>query len=114
MVLFFNEHHNENNSTNISTTTQKTSDTEYNPIIAVSQIEAIKKSKSSPNIEIANKQQISLEDIEVLNELGRGSYGRVCLGQWNGAAVALKFCKEKGGLDKFWKEVKLMTYTISQ
>jgi hypothetical protein len=31
-----------------------------------------------------------------------------------GATVALKFCKEKGGLNEFWREASLMRYTPSQ
>jgi serine/threonine protein kinase len=30
------------------------------------------------------------------------------LGRWSGAEVALKFCKEKEGLEDFWKEANLM------
>jgi predicted Ser/Thr protein kinase len=63
---------------------------------------------------LVNKNVIRYEDIEVGNELGKGSYGRVCLGQWRGATVALKFCKEKGGLNEFWREASLMRYTPSQ
>jgi hypothetical protein len=32
------------------------------------------------------------------------------LGRWNGAPVALKFCKESEKLDDFLKEANLMTY----
>jgi hypothetical protein len=97
-----------------TTATIAKEDTPYKPMQKVFQSEPVKESKSSSNIELSNKHQIPFEDIEIGNELGRGSYGRVCLGRWSGTSVALKFCKEKGGLDEFWKEVKLMTYTISQ
>jgi serine/threonine protein kinase len=40
--------------------------------------------------------------------LGEGSYGKVCLGKWRAAPVALKFCKNKGKLDEFINEMKLM------
>jgi predicted Ser/Thr protein kinase len=53
------------------------------------------------------QQQIT-EDIVVEKELGKGSYGKVCLGRWNDNPVALKFCKEKEGLDDFLKEAGLM------
>jgi serine/threonine protein kinase len=56
------------------------------------------------------KHQIPFENIEVEKELGKGSYGKVCLGRWNDTPVALKFCKEKEGLDDFLKEANLMMY----
>jgi hypothetical protein len=99
-------------SSQTNTTNQRKSETHYKPIVGVSQTETIKESKSASNIELANRHQIPFEDIEVGKELGKGSYGRVCLGRWNGAPVALKFCKEKESLDEFWKEANLMMYEI--
>jgi predicted Ser/Thr protein kinase len=64
--------------------------------------------KSNP--EITKKHQISFVSIEFEKELGKGSYGKVMLGRWNGAPVALKFCKESEKLDDFLKEANLMTY----
>jgi len=37
-----------------------------------------------------------------------GFYGKVYLGKWHSAPVALKFCKNKGKIEEFMKEVKLM------
>jgi predicted Ser/Thr protein kinase len=54
--------------------------------------------------------QISFNEIFVEKELGEGSYGKVCLGRWNDAPVALKFCKQRGKLDDFMSEVKIMVY----
>jgi len=54
------------------------------------------------------KYQILFSDLEILREIGKGCYGRVCLGRWRGSSVALKFCKEKEGLDSFMKEADLM------
>jgi serine/threonine protein kinase len=52
--------------------------------------------------------QISLSEIAIVKELGEGSYGKVCLGKWRAAPVALKICKNKEKLDEFMNEVKLM------
>jgi serine/threonine protein kinase len=65
-------------------------------------------SEITKNVELSAKHHIPFEDIEVQKEIGKGSYGIVCLGRWNGAAVALKFCKEKKELEDFWKEANLM------
>jgi predicted Ser/Thr protein kinase/uncharacterized protein YkvS len=59
-------------------------------------------------VDRTKKYQIPFNDIEVVKELGKGSYGKVCLGRWNDNPVALKFCKEKEGLDDFLKEAGLM------
>jgi hypothetical protein len=66
--------------------------------------------KPEPIPDSTKKYQIPFEDIEIEKELGKGSYGRVCLGRWNDAPVALKFCKEKEKLDDFLKEATLMMY----
>jgi hypothetical protein len=52
--------------------------------------------------------QISLNEIAIEKELGEGNYGKVCLGKWRAARVALKFCKNKEKLDEFINEMKLM------
>jgi predicted Ser/Thr protein kinase len=57
---------------------------------------------------LMKRSQISFNEIQVEKELGEGSYGKVYLGKWNGAPVALKFCKKKGIMEEFLKEVKLM------
>lgn len=64
------------------------------------------------NVEVTEKHQIPFSDIEVEKELGRGSYGRVCLGRWSGTLVALKFCREAEKLEEFLNETKLMVYDI--
>jgi predicted Ser/Thr protein kinase len=51
-----------------------------------------------------------LNELVIEKEIGEGSYGRVCLGKWNAAPVALKFCRKKGKLDEFMHEVRLMMY----
>jgi serine/threonine protein kinase len=43
-------------------------------------------------------------------EIGEGSYSKVCLGKWNSALVALKFCKNKGNIEDFMREIKIMVY----
>lgn len=70
-------------------------------------------SKPESSVEPTKKYQIRFEDIEIEKELGKGSYGRVCLGRWNDTPVALKFCKEKQALDDFLKEATLMMYAVT-
>jgi predicted Ser/Thr protein kinase len=62
--------------------------------------------------DLSTKHYISFGDIEVEKELGKGSYGKVWLGRWNGSPVALKFCRESEGLKDFLKEVYVMMYVI--
>jgi serine/threonine protein kinase len=57
--------------------------------------------------------EISLNELEIGSEVGSGSYGRVCVGKWNAAPVALKFCKKKGKMEDFMREIKLMMYVSS-
>jgi predicted Ser/Thr protein kinase len=52
--------------------------------------------------------QISFSELVVGNEIGEGSYGKVCLGKWNNAVVALKFCRKRGKEEEFMREVRLM------
>jgi predicted Ser/Thr protein kinase len=49
------------------------------------------------------------DELAIEKEIGEGGYGKVYLGKWSGAPVALKFCRKKGKIDEFIKEVKLMT-----
>jgi serine/threonine protein kinase len=48
--------------------------------------------------------------LEIENEIGSGTYGRVCVGKWkkNKYRVALKFCQNRGKFDEFLKEASLM------
>jgi predicted Ser/Thr protein kinase len=55
------------------------------------------------------QSQIAFTELVIEKEIGEGSYGKVYLGKWNHAPVALKFCRKKGKLDEFMHEVKLMT-----
>jgi hypothetical protein len=52
--------------------------------------------------------QISFNDLVAENEIGFGSYGRVCVGKWHAASVALKFCRNPRKLEEFVEEMKLM------
>jgi hypothetical protein len=54
--------------------------------------------------------QISYNELVVEKELGEGSYGKVCLGRWNDAPVALKFCRKKGSIEDFISECRIMMY----
>jgi len=52
--------------------------------------------------------QISLNELEIGQDIGEGLYGRVCLGKWKNTPVALKFCQNRGKMDEFMREVNLM------
>jgi hypothetical protein len=54
--------------------------------------------------------QIAFSELTFEKELGKGSYGKVYLGKWNAAPVALKFCKKKNRIEDFRREIKLMMY----
>lgn len=52
--------------------------------------------------------QISFNEIVVEREIGEGSYGKVFLGKWNDAPVALKFCRNNVSIEEFNSEIKVM------
>jgi serine/threonine protein kinase len=54
--------------------------------------------------------QIRSNELETIQEIGRGTYGRVCVGKWkkNKYQVALKFCQNRGKFDEFMREANLM------
>jgi hypothetical protein len=52
--------------------------------------------------------QIPLNELKIGNEIGQGTYGRVCVGKWQKYRVALKFCQNKGTMDEFLREANLM------
>jgi hypothetical protein len=56
------------------------------------------------------RSQIAFSQLEIVREIGKGGYGKVCLGKWNAAPVALKFCKKKRKVEDFLREIKLMMY----
>jgi hypothetical protein len=72
----------------------------------------ISQSSSSNPMPSPTLQQlgISFSELTIEKELGEGSYGKVCLGKWNAAPVASKFCKTKDKIDNFMREIKLMMY----
>jgi len=87
------------NATNLSkTTTREASQTEL-----ASQIQLPETSRT-----FTKYSQISLKEITIEKELGEGKYGKVCLGKWHAACVALKFCKNKAKIDEFMNEMILM------
>jgi serine/threonine protein kinase len=57
---------------------------------------------------LKRSQVITFTELKVEKKIGTGSYGKVCLGQWNAAPVALKFCRKKGNLEDFMREIRLM------
>jgi predicted Ser/Thr protein kinase len=52
--------------------------------------------------------QIPFKELVLEKQLGEGGYGKVYLGKWRSIPVALKFCRQKGKIEDFMKEVKLM------
>jgi serine/threonine protein kinase len=57
---------------------------------------------------LKRSQIITFTEVTVERKIGTGSYGKVCLGKWNAAPVALKFCRKKGNLEEFMREIRLM------
>jgi predicted Ser/Thr protein kinase len=59
---------------------------------------------------VSKFSQISFKELVVGEKIGKGSYGKVHVGKWNAASVALKFCrKNENTTETFMREVKLMT-----
>jgi len=50
---------------------------------------------------------IPFGEIVIERELGEGSSGRVFLGRWKHARVALKFCRKKKKVDNFVQEIQI-------
>jgi predicted Ser/Thr protein kinase len=61
---------------------------------------------------ISKHCQISYNELVIEKEIGGGSYGKVCLGKWNNAPVALKFCRKKENIEDFAKEIRVMMYVV--
>jgi hypothetical protein len=87
---------------------------EYNPksqyiqFFRSPQMNSLREVSNESRNELESKYQIPFQKIEFQKELGEGSYGTIFLGKWNTAPVALKFCKNKGKIEDFMKEIKLM------
>jgi hypothetical protein len=62
------------------------------------------------NPSLLHRSQIPFSELTLEKEIGEGSYGKVCLGKWNAAPVAFKFCKKKGKIEEFMREIRLMMY----
>jgi hypothetical protein len=56
------------------------------------------------------KSQIGYNELSVEEEIGEGSYGKVCVGEWNETRVAIKFCRNKTKLNEFMHEMRLIMY----
>jgi predicted Ser/Thr protein kinase len=56
------------------------------------------------------RSQIRYNDLTIERELGDGSFGKVYFGKWNGAPVALKFCRKNESLEDVISEIKVMVY----
>jgi len=59
-------------------------------------------------ISLLNRSQVAFTELKVERKIGMGSYGKVCLGKWNAAPVALRFCRKKGNVEDFMREMQLM------
>jgi serine/threonine protein kinase len=56
---------------------------------------------------IDEKLRIPSKTLELKNELGAGSFGKVFLGEWQGAKVAIKVCASVANVDGFFEEAAL-------
>jgi predicted Ser/Thr protein kinase len=61
---------------------------------------------------VVKHSRIPFPELIIEKELGKGSYGKVYLGKWNNAPVALKFCRKKENIEDFAKEIRVMLYGI--
>jgi len=52
--------------------------------------------------------QIAFNELVVERDIGDGSYGKVYLGRWNHAPVALKFCKKRDTVRALLAEIRVM------
>jgi len=59
------------------------------------------------NLNSTHYSRISLNELIVEKEIGEGSFGKVYLGKWHNAVVALKFCIS-GKIEEFIQEINLM------
>jgi type II secretory pathway pseudopilin PulG len=57
---------------------------------------------------VLKHSQIAFNELVIEKDIGTGSYGKVCLGRWNHAPVALKFCRKKENIDDLAREVSIM------
>jgi predicted Ser/Thr protein kinase len=62
------------------------------------------------NITSLQRSQVPFSTLKIEKEIGEGSYGKLYLGKWNAAPVALKFCKQKDKMEDFMREIQLMMY----
>jgi predicted Ser/Thr protein kinase len=54
--------------------------------------------------------QIPFNQLTVEKEIGEGSYGKVYLGKWSQASVALKFCQTKRDVANLFQELQVLMY----
>jgi serine/threonine protein kinase len=57
---------------------------------------------------LQERLKVPWNDITIIRQIGKGSYGKVCLGKWQHTEVAVKFCSDLGNLEEFLKEAELM------
>jgi predicted Ser/Thr protein kinase len=55
----------------------------------------------------AKTRFITFDALTITKEIGSGSFGKVCLGEWNGMAVAIKMSNHLGSADAFMAEARL-------
>jgi predicted Ser/Thr protein kinase len=58
--------------------------------------------------DLRKSSQIAFNELVVEKEIGEGSYGKVFVGKWNDALVALKFCRKNASIEDFVSEIKVM------
>jgi hypothetical protein len=86
--------HNYDGTNTISTTSSATTTTTYQP--------------GTETLQGLSPGQILLNELEIGQEIGEGTYGRVCVGKWKKYRVALKFCQNRGKMEEFLREANLM------
>jgi serine/threonine protein kinase len=57
---------------------------------------------------LLKQSRIAFNELAIERVIGEGSYGKVYLGKWNDAPVALKFCEKKSNETDFVSEIKVL------
>jgi len=74
-----------------------------------SEKEVIKSTNTGSTVTtLQQRLQVPWADITIIRQIGKGSYGKVCLGKWQHTEVAVKFCSDIGNAEEFLKEAELM------
>jgi predicted Ser/Thr protein kinase len=64
--------------------------------------------KMNSSVDVKDRLRVPWNEIKIVRDIGKGSYGKVCLGKWRHTDVAVKFCNDIGNVEDFLREAELM------